>query len=78
VAPVYYPGAIRGTGSGASVAIGRVGSILGPLLAGMMMSSGTSATGVLRYMVPVAAVAAVAVFALSFQRPVTGTPAQSD
>ena len=74
VAPVYYPGAIRGTGSGASVAMGRVGSILGPLLAGTLMSSGTSATGVLRYMVPVATVAAIAVFALSFQRPGTAAP----
>lgn len=64
VAPGFYPGAIRGTGSGASVAVGRVGSIIGPLLAGVLMSSGISATGVLRYMLPVAAVAAVAVFAL--------------
>jgi AAHS family 3-hydroxyphenylpropionic acid transporter len=69
VAPAYYPGAMRGTGSGASVAVGRVGSILGPLLAGVMMSGGTSATGVVLYMVPVAAVAAAAVFALSFRRP---------
>jgi MFS transporter, AAHS family, 3-hydroxyphenylpropionic acid transporter len=76
VAPVYYPGSIRGTGSGASVAMGRVGSILGPLLAGTLMSSGTSATGVLRYLVPVAVVAAVAVFALSFQRPGAAIPAQ--
>ena len=68
VAPVYYPGAIRGTGSGASVAVGRIGSILGPLLAGFMMSSGTSATGVVLYMVPVAAVSAAAVFALSFRK----------
>ena len=37
VAPKYYPGPIRGTGSGASVAVGRVGSILGPLLAGLLM-----------------------------------------
>ncbi len=68
VAPIYYPGAIRGTGSGASVAVGRIGSILGPLLAGIMMSGGTSATGVVYYMVPVAAVAAAAVFALSLRR----------
>lgn len=67
VAPVYYPGAIRGTGSGASVAVGRIGSIMGPLLAGFMMSGGTSATGVVFYMVPVAAVAGAAVFALSFR-----------
>ena len=38
VAPVFYPGAIRDTGSGASVAVGRIGSIMGPLLAGFMMS----------------------------------------
>ena len=69
VAPVYYPASIRGTGSGASVAVGRVGSIAGPLLAGIMLSAGTTASGVVFYMVPVAAVAAVAVFALSF-RPV--------
>jgi AAHS family 3-hydroxyphenylpropionic acid transporter len=67
VAPVYYPGVFRGTGSGASVAVGRIGSILGPLLAGLMMSSGVTATGVVRYMVPVAALAAAAVFALSFR-----------
>jgi len=74
IAPIYYPGAVRGTGSGASVAVGRVGSILGPLLAGVMMSSGTSATGVVHYMIPVAAVAAVAVFLLSF-RPAWSAPA---
>jgi hypothetical protein len=45
---------------------------MGPLLAGLMMSGGTSATGVVRYMIPVAALAAVAVFALSF-RPAAGS-----
>ena len=67
VAPVYYPLAIRGTGSGASIAVGRVGSIVGPLLAGVLISGGTSAAGVVQYMVPVAAVSAVAVFLLSFR-----------
>ena len=67
VAPKYYSGPIRGTGSGASVAVGRVGSILGPLLAGLLMGGGASATSVLRYMIPVAAVAAIAVLALSFK-----------
>ena len=68
IAPVYYPVSMKGTGSGASVAVGRVGSIIGPLLAGMLMKSGVSASGVVNYMIPVAAVAAIAVFALSFQR----------
>lgn len=67
VAPVYYPPAMRGTGSGASIAVGRTGSIMGPLLAGWMLGSGTSASGVVTYMIPVAAVAAIAVFALSFR-----------
>ncbi|HEX6638078.1 MAG TPA: 3-(3-hydroxy-phenyl)propionate transporter MhpT [Steroidobacteraceae bacterium] len=74
VAPIYYPTAVRGTGSGASVAVGRVGSILGPLLVGVLMNSGTSATGVVFYMVPVAAVAAIAVLALSFRRPWLDSP----
>jgi MFS transporter, AAHS family, 3-hydroxyphenylpropionic acid transporter len=69
VATKYYPGSIRGTGSGASVAVGRVGSILGPLLAGLMMSAGSTANSVVSTMIPVAALAAVAVFALSFRRP---------
>jgi AAHS family 3-hydroxyphenylpropionic acid transporter len=67
VAPVFYPRAVRGTGSGASIAIGRVGAILGPLLAGLLLGGGTSATGVVHYLVPVAAVSAIAVFALSFR-----------
>jgi AAHS family 3-hydroxyphenylpropionic acid transporter len=68
VAATYYPQNVRGTGSGASIAVGRVGSIAGPLLAGALLSGGMSAGGVVRYMVPVAALAAVAVFALSFCR----------
>lgn len=68
VAPSYYPSAMRATGSGASVAVGRVGSILGPLAAGVLLQGGSSATSVVQYMAPVAAVAGIAVFALSFFR----------
>ena len=68
VAPSYYPPAMRGTGSGASVAVGRVGSILGPLAAGFLLQGGSSATNVVQYMAPVAAVAGIAVFLLSFFR----------
>ncbi len=57
---------MRGTGSGASVAVGRVGSIIGPLIVGFMLAGGSSASDVLQYMAPVAAVAAFAVFVLSF------------
>ena len=68
VAAMYYPQDIRGTGSGASVAVGRIGSIIGPLLAGFLLGGGMSASGVVQFMVPVAAVAGAAVFALSFCR----------
>lgn len=68
VAATYYPKNVRGTGSGASVAVGRIGSIIGPLLAGILLGSGTSASGVVQYMVPVAALAGAAVVGLSFFR----------
>lgn len=68
VAPQYYPTHIRGTGSGASVAVGRVGAILGPLLAGAWLGGGTSASGVVSYLIPFAVVAGIAVFWLSFLR----------
>jgi AAHS family 3-hydroxyphenylpropionic acid transporter len=71
VAPQYYPIHVRGTGSGASVAVGRVGSIVGPLLAGVLLGSGIGASGVVAYLIPVAVVAGVAVFWLSLLRRVT-------
>lgn len=68
VAPGFYAAEFRGTGSGASIAVGRVGSFIGPALAGMLLSSGLAASGVVAYMVPVAVVAGVAVVALSYCR----------
>lgn len=68
VAATYYPQSVRGTGSGASVAVGRIGSFVGPLLAGILLGSGMSASGVVQYMVPVAALAGAAVLGLSFYR----------
>jgi len=66
VAAMYYPVNVRGTGSGASIAVGRVGSISGPLLAGLLLAGGLSAVQVVQYMAPVAATACVAVFLLGF------------
>ena len=68
VAAAYYPTAMRGTGSGASVAVGRVGAVVGPMLAGMLLSQGLSAIQVILAMVPAAAIAGVSVFLLSFYR----------
>ena len=60
---------MRGTGSGASVAVGRIGSIVGPFVAGVLLAGGTTASNVFMYMAPVAALAGIAVFALGFVRP---------
>ena len=66
IAGSYYPLEMRGTGSGASVAMSRVGSIIGPMLAGVLLGGGATATNVVQYMAPIAAVAGVAVVVLSF------------
>lgn len=66
VAAAYYPQRIRGVGSGASIAIGRVGSVVGPFIAGMWLAAGKGAADVIMYLVPAAVVAGIAVFALGF------------
>lgn len=68
VAASYYPQQVRGTGCGASISVGRIGSIVGPMLAGVLLDAGVSASRVMQYLGPVAAVAGIAAFALSFCR----------
>ena len=69
MATAYYPMAIRGTGSGVAVAVGRVGSVLGPLVPGLLLQGGMSATDVIILMAPTTAVAGVAVYVLGFFPP---------
>jgi MFS family permease len=42
----FYPTAIRSTGIGAAVAFGRIGNIVTPLLSGLMLGAGYSATNI--------------------------------
>ena len=51
-APLYYEKAIRGTGVGAAVGIGRLGSILGPLYGGAMLALGGASAAVLVGTIP--------------------------
>jgi len=60
IAPDCYPTMVRGTGVGAAVAIGRVGSALGPLLAGLLISSGQSNGQVMMSILPILAISGIA------------------
>jgi AAHS family 3-hydroxyphenylpropionic acid transporter len=64
LAPNYYPTAIRATGVGATVAVGRLGGILGPLVAAGLLTGGVGQAGVLMALVPLALIAGGASLAL--------------
>ena len=65
VAPMLYPAHLRGAGAGAAVAVGRLGSIAGPLIAGELRNAGFSPGEVFLTMTPVALAAAVILLALA-------------
>jgi AAHS family 3-hydroxyphenylpropionic acid transporter len=56
LAPGYYEVLIRGAGVGASVAVGRLGAVFGPLLAAALLARGFGATGVVLALLPMAVV----------------------
>ena len=60
-----YPAALRGTGVGFAVGVGRFGSIAGPLFAGWLLASGKDAGTVLTCIVPLILLALVAVLPLA-------------
>jgi MFS transporter, AAHS family, 3-hydroxyphenylpropionic acid transporter len=60
LASSLYPTEVRGTGVGAAVAVGRMGSILGPLIAGQLLAIGQGASVLLGASIPLIAIAAVA------------------
>lgn len=64
MASCYYAVSMRGAGVGASVAVGRLGAIFGPLLAAALLGMGAGASGVLLALLPIAAVAGGATMAL--------------
>ncbi|MEI8298753.1 MAG: 3-(3-hydroxy-phenyl)propionate transporter MhpT [Pseudomonadota bacterium] len=68
IATCFYPASMRGTGAGASIAVGRIGSVVGPLLAGMWLAHGATGGQVIVYLVPTVVVAGLAVFILSYAK----------
>jgi MFS transporter, AAHS family, 3-hydroxyphenylpropionic acid transporter len=65
-APALYPAEVRAWGAGAAVAVGRFGSIAGPLVAGELRQAGATAGEVFAAMAPVAVAAGAAVLMLGF------------
>lgn len=68
LAPGYYAVLMRGSGVGASVAVGRLGAIVGPLFAAALLAAGAGASGVLLALLPLVALAGAATLAL-LERP---------
>lgn len=68
-----YPTAIRSTGVGWALGIGRIGSIIGPVAGGALLGAGWSAQGVVLTAVVPALLASLAVFALRRHRVPAGT-----
>jgi AAHS family 3-hydroxyphenylpropionic acid transporter len=68
LAPHFYSPSVRATGVGSAIAIGRLGAMSGPLVAGKMLALGTGTAGVMLASAPGIAIAAVAMFYLSVRR----------
>jgi AAHS family 3-hydroxyphenylpropionic acid transporter len=68
LAPLYYRKGIRGTGVGAAVAVGRLGSVVGPLFAGVLLAGGGSSAAVLLAIVPFVLLGGAAAFSLTWRK----------
>ena len=71
-APLYYPRAIRGTGVGCALAVGRLGSVVGPLFAGFLVAAGGTASTVFLGIEPFVLIAGAAAIALCSRRQAPG------
>jgi MFS transporter, AAHS family, 3-hydroxyphenylpropionic acid transporter len=58
-APLCYPASMRNTGVGAAIAAGRLGTIVGPLLAGSLLGAGKTAEDVLIVLIPITLISGV-------------------
>ncbi len=56
---MVYPTEVRGTGVGVGSAVGRVGAMLGPVVAGQLLVSGFGAAGVISAAIPCIIISAV-------------------
>jgi AAHS family 3-hydroxyphenylpropionic acid transporter len=64
LAPRFYPAEMRATGIGTAVCMGRIGSVVGPLLAASLIGAGRTAAQVLMAIVPLVLLGGSAAFIL--------------
>jgi AAHS family 3-hydroxyphenylpropionic acid transporter len=69
MAASIYPTTIRGIGVGAAIAIGRIGSVAGPKLGGMLKAAGHAYQQLLMDLLPIVIAASVCALALAWHRP---------
>jgi AAHS family 3-hydroxyphenylpropionic acid transporter len=65
----FYAVEMRATGLGGVIGVGRIGAVLGPLLAGALLAHGKDTTGVLMALPPFVAIGALATFLALPRRP---------
>jgi AAHS family 3-hydroxyphenylpropionic acid transporter len=65
----FYAVEMRATGLGGVIGVGRIGAVLGPLLAGALLAHGRDSNGVLMALPPFVAVGALATFLALPRRP---------
>jgi AAHS family 3-hydroxyphenylpropionic acid transporter len=66
VAPACYPTSMRGIGVGAAIAIGRIGSIVGPKLAGILKAAGHDYARLLTDLLPIVVLGSLTAVALAW------------
>jgi MFS transporter, AAHS family, 3-hydroxyphenylpropionic acid transporter len=64
-APIAYTTSIRGVGVGAAVAVGRLGSIVGPKLGGILKSAGHGPSQLLMDLLPIVIVGRICALLLA-------------
>lgn len=61
---IVYPTEVRGTGVGVASAVGRIGAMLGPVIAGQLLTAGFGAAGVISAAIPCILISAVCMLIL--------------
>jgi MFS transporter, AAHS family, 4-hydroxybenzoate transporter len=76
VCAAFYDTSARATGVGAAMGVGRVGGILGPVLAGVLLGAGFAVSTIFLCTAAAAVLAAVTITAMGRQAPAPAVPAQ--